>query len=109
MKILVLLLFLTPLSYATEPVNLKAFVEGCGKEDSSKGAITKYCESYLFGFLDSAKLSFRENNNNCSLPNSAKDLLGKLKKVMATNQSIGKRHYNLAIWEILKGQCKVSH
>ena len=109
MKIIILLLLIAPFCYATEPVSLKIFVEGCEKESNSKGVVTTHCESYLFGFLDSAKLSLLANNNDCMLPYNAKDLLSKLKQAMAANQSLGTRHYNAAIWEVLNGQCKVSH
>ncbi|MCJ8321785.1 MAG: hypothetical protein HRT52_22100 [Colwellia sp.] len=109
MKALVFLLLLTPLSYGTEPVSLETFVDDCDKENYAKGVDTTYCESYLFGFLDSTKLSLGKNKSDCLLPNNAKSLLANLKQAMATINKIGKLHYDSAIWQVLNEQCKISH
>jgi len=65
MKTLVLLLIFTSL---VKHLSIKILFEGCDKESSYRDDVTTHCENYLFGFLDSARLSLLSNNNDFSLP-----------------------------------------
>ena len=106
MKIILMLLIFTPFCYATEPVNLSGFINSCETDIKAKGVNVSSCGSYLFGFLDSAKLSM---GKSCTLPKTPDELLTNLKSYIAVNESLGKKHFNLAIWEVLQKQCEVSH